>query len=94
MRKAIAALCIAAGVVAVPPLSAAAAGNPAGTGQPSVECDEEGATSAPKGFATDGFAIAEERYAGAGGSPSAANGNPHAVSQYDVACYQLTQHGH
>ena len=30
-------------------------------------------------------------YAGAPGTPSAANGNAHAVSQYDVACFQVSQ---
>ena len=38
----------------------------------------------PAGFGTSGFANAETHYA------SGANGNPHAVSQYDVACYQVT----
>jgi hypothetical protein len=45
----------------------------------------------PHGFtATSGFAHAETVYAGSEGTPSAANGSAHAVSQYDVACYQLT----
>ncbi len=63
---------------------AAAAPNPSGTGQPSVECGDPGATVEPAGFGTSGFANAETHYA------SGANGNPHAVSQYDVACYQVT----
>lgn len=58
--------------------------NPSGTGQPSVECGDPGATVEPAGFGTSGFANAETHYA------SGANGNPHAVSQYDVACYQVT----
>jgi hypothetical protein len=66
---------------------AIAAPNPSGTGQPSVECGDPGATSAPAGFATGGFANAEEHYA------DSQNGNPQAVSQYDVACYQVTS-GH
>ena len=44
----------------------------------------------PHGFLTDGFANAEEHYAGSEGTPSAANGSSHAVSQYDVACFQVT----
>jgi hypothetical protein len=47
----------------------------------------------PAGFLTDGFANAEERYAGSDGTPSLAHGNEHAVSQYDVACFQLTSAG-
>ena len=69
------------------------AGNPAGTGQPGAECGDEGAEMAPAGFSTAGFANAEEHYAGSDGTASAANANSdHAVSQYDVACYQFTQH--
>jgi hypothetical protein len=71
----------------------ALAGNPAGTGQPGAECGAAGATMEPPGFGTGGFANAESRYAGSEGTPSAANANSsHAVSQYDVACYQITQH--
>jgi hypothetical protein len=29
-------------------------------------------------------------YAGSPGTPSAANGNEHAVSQYDVACFEVS----
>lgn len=73
--------------------TAALAGNPAGTGQPGAECGDEGATVMPHGFTTGGFANAEEHYAGHGASAQHAN-SPHAVSQYDVACYQLTLHAH
>ncbi len=68
-----------------------AARNPAGTGQPGVECGDEGAEQSPPGFATDGFANAEEMYAGSGASVAHAQ-SEHAVSQYDVACYQVTSH--
>jgi hypothetical protein len=45
----------------------------------------------PAGFSTSGFANAEEKYAGSDGTPSLAHANSsHAVSQYDVACYQLS----
>jgi hypothetical protein len=68
-------------------------GNPAGTGQPGAECGADGATSEPAGFLTDGFANAESHYAGSDGTASLAHSNSiHAVSQYDVACYQVTQH--
>jgi hypothetical protein len=71
----------------------ALAGNPAGTGQPGAECGDEGATVMPHGFTTGGFANAEEHYAGNGAGSLHAN-STHAVSQYDVACYQVTQHAH
>jgi len=54
--------------------------------QPNKSCEES--TTAPKGFSTGGFANAEEHYAGNGQSTH--SGNDKAVSQYDVACYQLS----
>ena len=75
--------------------ASSAARNPSGTGQPSASCGSPGATSAPAGFSTGGFANAESHYAGSEGTPSAQHANSsHAVSQYDVACYQQTQNGH
>ena len=44
----------------------------------------------PAGFLTAGFEHAETVYAGSDGTPSLANGSSHAVSQYDIACYQVT----
>ena len=70
-----------------------AARNPSGTGQPTQSCGAAGATSAPAGFSTGGFANAEQKYAGSGKSADHANSS-HAVSQYDVACFQQTQNGH
>jgi len=64
--------------------------NPSGTGQPSQSCGSANAQSEPNGFGTAGFAHAETVYAGSDGTPSQANGNSHAVSQYDVACYQVS----
>ena len=66
-----------------------AAGNPSGTGQPGASCEDE--PMAPAGFNSGGFANADLHYAG-NGAPSlnAASGN--AVSQYDVACYHVSQH--
>jgi hypothetical protein len=80
--------------MALVPAVASAARNPSGTGQPSVECGDHGAESQPAGFGTGGFAHAETVYAGADATPSAANGNAHAVAQYDVACFQVTSAGH
>jgi hypothetical protein len=71
---------------------ALAAANPNGSGQPGVECGDEGATLSPHGFSTQGFANAEEHYAGSDGAASTLHAkSSHAVSQYDIACYQFTQ---
>ena len=71
--------------------TAMAATNPAGSGQPGAECGAPGSTSEPSGFLKDGFANAEAHYAGSDGTPSLNSGNAHAVSQYDVACFQVSQ---
>jgi hypothetical protein len=55
-------------------------------GQPNASCEAPGANP-PPGFSTSGFENAEANYAGSEGTPSAANGNSHAVSQYDIACF-------
>jgi hypothetical protein len=73
-----------------PAVAVSAARNPAGTGQPGASCGSANALSEPNGFGTAGFAHAETVYAGSDGTPSLANGNSHAVSQYDVACYQVS----
>lgn len=68
--------------------AALAAPNPSGTGQPNQECGEVQPPE-PPGFGSRGFANAESHYAGEEGTPSAQHANsPHAVSQYDVACFQ------
>jgi hypothetical protein len=64
-------------VAATPSFGAA---NPNGTGQPSQSCEEQPA--GPPGFDTSGFAHAQTVYANVDGT--------HQVSQYDVACYQLS----
>ena len=83
------------GVLALGGATAAfAAPNPSGTGQPNASCGSANAFVEPNGFGTSGFAHAETVYAGSGKSADHAN-SPHAVSQYDVACYQLTSNaGH
>jgi len=70
-----------------------AAANPNGTGQPTQSCQSE--PSGPPGLlsTTNGFArIAVIVYAGSPGSHSLVSNNGHAVSQYDVACFQVSQH--
>jgi hypothetical protein len=61
-------------------------------GQPGAECGDDNATMEPAGFSSGGFANAETHYAGSDGTHSLVSGNDHAVSQYDVACLQVTQH--
>jgi hypothetical protein len=86
---AIASLVVAA--FAAVPAAATSTGN---RGQPNQDCEALAASggTAPPGFGTAGFANAQNHYAGSEGTPSAAHGNPHAVSQYDVACFQLSSH--
>ena len=68
----------------------ALAGNPSGTGQPSVSCDDF--QPGPAGFDTGGFATAEAVYANPDAQGGTSSGNWHVVSQYDVACYQVSTH--
>lgn len=63
-------------------------------GQPGAECGDPGAEQGPPGFDSVGFAKAELRYAGSDDTASLHSGNVHAVSQYDVACLQVTTHRH
>lgn len=72
----------------------ALAGNPSGTGQPSAGCGDPNATVMPNGFNSGGFANADTHYANPDSTGGMASGNSHVVSQYDVACYQLTLHQH
>jgi hypothetical protein len=83
IRKAIVGAAVAAMVLLVPVGTASA-------GQPGAECGEEGATSEPAGFLTEGFGTAESSYAGSDGTHSLVSGNGLAVSQYDIACFQVT----
>ncbi len=72
-------------------VGAAFAANPPGTGQPNQSCQAEpagppGLLSTTNGFAT----VAVDVYAGSGqNTMTPANGA--AVSQYDVACFQVSQ---
>jgi hypothetical protein len=90
MRRFLIAVFAAAVLAGFAATGAAAAPNPSGTGQPGAECGEDNASLEPGGFSTGGFEIAEARYAGSEGTPSAMNGSATAVSQYDVACFQFT----
>ena len=63
---------------------------PAGSGgQPNVS--EDPATS-PPGHRTDGFTHAASVYANPTSTGGMASGNPHVVSQYDIAGIQFCTH--
>jgi hypothetical protein len=90
MRKLVVGLYAVALTLSISAVPVLAASNPSGTGQPNQSCEEQ--PSSPNGFKTDGFAHAEDVYAGGSSSPTVSNSaNGHAVSQYDVACYQVSQ---
>lgn len=75
---------------------ALAAGDPAGTGQPSQTClsstapSEPGSASTAPGsaFNETGPGTAGQRYAG---QQPQTQSNPDSVSQYDVACFEVSQ---
>jgi hypothetical protein len=69
---------------------ALASPSPNGPGQPSLDCAD--VSSSPQGFQTPGFANAEAHYAGSDGTHSLNGNTLHAVSQYDVACFQVSSH--
>src|SRR5438105_9117167 len=79
-------------------LGALGAANPSGHGQPSQTCLSSTAPSEPGHSATAGGSAFNETgpgkagtvYAGSGVSATKA-GSTKAVSQYDVACYQVSQ---
>ncbi len=77
--------------------TALAAANPSGTGQPSQTCLSSTAPSEP-GNAGSASGSAFNENGGTAGSVYAGNGvsattpaNSNAVSQYDVACYQVSK---
>jgi hypothetical protein len=67
--------------------SAVIAGNPPGTGQPGVECEDihPGQSDSARGSAFNPNGIAGTVYAG---EQAVNSKNPKSVSQYDVACLQ------
>jgi hypothetical protein len=65
--------------------------SPGTGGQPNQSCEEQptgppGITSTTNGFATRAVNV----YAGSPDSHSLVSGNDNAVSQYDVACFQVS----
>lgn len=87
------ALLIIAALLLLAQTSAVFAANPPGTGQPSQSCEDVGVrpghsmTAPGSAFNPDG--IAGTKYAGEQPQNSK---NPKSVSQYDTACFQVSQH--
>ena len=95
---------IAAAALCVFAVATALAANPPGTGQPSQSCLSSTAPSEPghaAGAPGSAFnepspanpagGIAGQMYAG-NGQTTNTPANGHAVAQYDVACFQVSQH--
>ncbi len=82
-----------AGLLAIAGSSAASAASTGNTGQPNQSCQAQPST--PGNSATaPGSAFNPDGQAGtvyAGQQPQNSN-NPNSVSQYDVACFQVSQH--
>jgi hypothetical protein len=93
MKRAIILPSLVTAFVALSPAAAAFAapstspGNPSGTGQPNQSLESQPAH--PPGMDTAGFANATTHYA----AGTDQGKNPKAVSQYDVAAYQVSTHG-
>ena len=94
-------LVIIAGLALTAALSGAglAASNPNTTGQPSQTCGSETALMEPGHAASAPGSAFNETRPGTAGTVYAGNGvsattpaNGAAVSQYDVACFQVSQH--
>lgn len=85
---------VAAIAVAVP--VASATGNPNGTGQPSQMCLSSTAPNEPGNAASASGSAFNEVNGIAGplyaGSQPQNSTNPKSVAQYDVACFQVSQH--
>jgi hypothetical protein len=89
MRRSIAVVAVSLVFTALP-ATAAFGANPGTQGQPGQSCEDLGITH--NGFTTGGFANATSRYANVPESGQGQETNTHAVSQYDVACFQQASH--
>jgi len=78
----------------VPLSTVLAAGSPTWAGQPNQSCEDPGSKTPGNSASAPGSAFNPDGKAGtvyAGEQPQNSV-NPHSVSQYDVACFQVTQH--
>lgn len=69
-----------------------AASNPSGAGQPNQDCESIGTTPG-NAAAAPGSAFNPDGHAGTvyAGEQSQNSNNPRSVSQYDVACFQVSR---
>ena len=89
MRRSIVVVALSLVIAAFMATSAFGA-SPGTQGQPGQSCEDLGITH--QGFTTGGFANATSRYANVPESGQGQETNTHAVSQYDVACFQQSTH--
>src|SRR6266516_4464621 len=89
---------ILVGALAFPPITSVFAASPGTQGQPNQSClsstapSEPGnASSAPGSAFNENGGTAGSVYAG-NGAPSLNGNTDKAISQYDVACFQVSQH--
>ena len=93
MRTAVSAALLAAGLVLAAPAASHAATNPSGTGPPSQSCQDieaAGGTTPGHAATSPGSPFNEPGI----NSTNGGTGGQHysESSQYDVACYQVSQH--
>jgi hypothetical protein len=87
-------LLVVALMLAVPLSTALAASPPTTAGQPNQSCEDPGMTTPGHSTGAPGSAFNPNGVAGtmyAGEQPQNSV-NPHSVSQYDVACFQVSTH--
>ena len=101
LRRLAAGFLLAGTLVAGGASAALAAPNPSGTGQPSQTCLSATASTEPGNAAAAPGSAFNETGPGTAGVVYAGNGvsattpaNGAAVSQYDVACFQVSSSGH
>jgi hypothetical protein len=90
MRRSIAVVALSLIIAAFMATSAFATRPPTSPGQPGQSCEDLGITH--QGFTSGGFLHAQTVYANVPESGQGNETNPHAVSQYDVACFQQFSH--
>jgi hypothetical protein len=90
MRRSIAVVALSLVIAALMATSAFATRPPTSPGQPGQSCEDLGITH--QGFTTGGFVHATSVYANVPESGQGQETNTHAVSQYDVACFQQSTH--
>ena len=93
IRKIVLGICLSGALMVAGGVSVFADSNPNGTGQPSQSCQAQpaspGNAANTSAAAFNPTGTAATHYAGT--QPQNSN-NPNSVSQYDVACFQVSQH--